>query len=150
MIFRKPTFSDIEFIYDIVNNYANKGVMLPRSRNTLYETIRDMIVAEENGAIIGVGGLHVVWDELAEIRTMAVKPEYVNKGIGREIVRLLIDEGKKIGVKQFFALTYKTNFFYNNGFRKISKDDLPHKVWKECIECPKFPNCDEVAMIMRV
>ena len=147
MNYRKPTFDDIEAIYTLVNNYANDGVMLARSRNTLYETIRDMIVAEEDGKIIGVGGLHIVWNELAEIRAMAVMPEHTKKGIGAEIVRRLTEEGKKFGVKQLFTLTYKPGFFTKLGFSEITKDNLPHKVWKECIDCPKFPNCDEVAMV---
>lgn len=149
MIYRKPTFGDIEAIFELVNGYANDGVMLARSRNTLYETIRDMIVAEaEDGSIVGVGGLHVIWNELAEIRTMAVSPAHTRQGIGAEIVRRLLDEGRGIGVKRFITLTYKPGFFQTLGFRTITKEQLPHKVWKECIDCPKFPNCDEIAMTL--
>ena len=147
MIYRKPTFGDIEAIFELVNHYAEEGVMLARSRNTLYETIRDMIVAEdEQGRIVGVGGLHIIWDELAEVRTMAVAPECTRQGIGAEIVRRLLEEGRALGVKQFITLTYKPGFFQTLGFRMITKEQLPHKIWKECIDCPKFPNCDEIAM----
>lgn len=146
MIYRKANFHDIEVIYNLINNYATEGVMLVRSRNTLYETLRDMIVAEENGEIIGVGGLHIIWHELAEIRAMAISPHFTRKGIGTEIVKRLIDDGSIYGIKKVFALTYKPSFFKALGFHEISKDELPHKVWKECINCPKFPNCDEIAM----
>jgi len=148
LIYRKPTFDDIEAIYELVNSYAEEGVMLARSRNTLYETLRDMIVAEDNGKIVGVGGLHIIWDRLAEVRTMAVNREMTHHGIGAEIVRRLIAEGRGIGVEKFFTLTYKPGFFQTLGFNIITKDELPHKVWKDCIECPKFPNCDEIAMVM--
>lgn len=147
MRYRKPTFEDIEAIFSLVNSYAEKGVMLARSRNALYETIRDMLVAEENGEIIGVGGLHFMWDKMAEVRTMAVHPDYLKKGIGREIVNRLVEDGINYGVQQIFTLTYQPEFFSKLGFSELNKDKLPHKVWKECINCPKFPNCDEIAMI---
>jgi len=147
MIYRKPTFDDIEAIYELVNKYANDGVMLARSRNTLYETLRDMVVAEADGQIVGVGGLHIIWNELAEVRTMAVAPTAIRQGIGKKIVELLIEEGRKLGVKQVFTLTYKPGFFKTLDFAEITKEQLPHKVWKECIDCPKFPNCDETAML---
>jgi amino-acid N-acetyltransferase len=147
MLYRKPAFADVEAIYDLVNNYAHDGVMLARSRNTLYETLRDMIVAEGNGRILGVGGLHITWDRLAEIRTMAVQPETVRQGIGAEIVKRLIEEARILGVDKVFTLTYKPGFFQTLGFEIITKEELPHKVWKDCIDCPKFPNCDETAMI---
>ncbi len=147
MIYRKPTFDDVEEIYELVNNYANDGVMLARSRNTLYETLRDMIVAEDDGKLVAVGGLHIIWNELAEVRTMAVMPGIVRQGIGKKIVEMLIEEGRALGVKQVFTLTYKPGFFKTMDFEEITKEQLPHKVWKECIDCPKFPNCDEIAML---
>lgn len=147
MRYRKPTFDDVEEIYELVNNYANDGVMLARSRNTLYETLRDMIVAEDDGKLVAVGGLHIIWNELAEVRTMAVMPGVVRQGIGKKIVEMLIEEGRALGVKQVFTLTYKPGFFKTLDFEEITKEQLPHKVWKECIDCPKFPNCDEIAML---
>lgn len=148
MKYRKATFRDIEPIFQLVSEYATEGVMLARSRNTLYETLRDMIVAEaEDGSIVGVGGLHIIWDRLAEIRTMAVSPQMIRKGIGAEIVRRLLKEGDELGVEKYFTLTYKPGFFQKLGFVTITKEELPHKVWKECIDCPKFPNCDEIAMV---
>ncbi|SEP43493.1 N-acetyltransferase [Propionispora vibrioides] len=150
MIYRKATFKDVEAIHKLVNDYAEKGVMLPRSRNVLYETLRDMILAEDGGSIVGVGALHLVWDELAEIRTMAIAPDYMKQGIGREIVQLLIKEAYTLGIKTLFTLTYQPGFFAKLGFAEIPKEQLPHKVWKECINCAKFPNCDEIAMIRKI
>lgn len=148
MKYRKATFDDVEAIFALVNDYAGDGVMLARSRNTLYETLRDMIVAEdETGSIVGVGGLHLLWDRLAEVRTMAVSPQLTRRGIGGEIVRRLMAEGRTLGVKKFFTLTYKPGFFQTLGFHTVTKDALPQKVWKDCIDCPKFPNCDEIAMV---
>ncbi|MBQ9478526.1 MAG: N-acetyltransferase [Selenomonadaceae bacterium] len=148
MIYRKPTFDDIETIFKLINDYAAEGVMLSKSRSILYETIREMIVAVEDGNVIGVGALHVTWNELAEIRSMAVDRDHTRRGIGGAIVRRLIEEGKAFGVKKFFTLTYKPGFFQTLGFRTITKDELPHKIWRECIDCPKFPNCDEIAMLL--
>ncbi|MFC2638450.1 N-acetyltransferase [Mitsuokella sp. oral taxon 131] len=148
MEYRKATFQDVEAIIELVNAYAADGVMLARSRNTLYETLRDMIVAvTDEGKLVGVGGLHVIWDRLAEIRTLAVSPDMTRQGIGAEIVRRLIEEGDALGVEKYFTLTYKPGFFQTMGFQAITKEELPHKVWKECIDCPKFPNCDEIAMV---
>lgn len=148
MIYRKATFADVEAIYELVADYAAEGVMLARSRNTLYETLRDMVVAiDDDGMLAGVGGLHIIWDKLAEVRTMAVSPQKRRRGIGAEIVRHLLAEGEKLGIEKFFTLTYQPEFFKALGFTVINKEELPHKVWKECIDCPKFPNCDEIAMV---
>ena len=149
MIYRKDRFQDAETIYNLIYDYAQKGEMLARSRNTIYETMRDMVVAEnEDGEVVGVGGLHITWDSLAEVRSIAVSPKYKRHGIGSGIVKELIREGKEMGVKKIFTLTYKPQFFVTLGFREVKKEDLPHKVWKECIDCPKFPDCDETAMIL--
>ncbi len=148
MIYRKPTFVDVEAIYQMVYDYAQEGAMLARSRNALYETLRDMVVAEDDGRIVGVGGLHFIWDRLAEVRTMAVAADYTRRGIGAEIVGRLLQEGRQYDVTQVFTLTYQVDFFAAMGFRRIPKDELPPKVWKDCIDCPKFPHCDEVAMIL--
>lgn len=148
IIYRNAILPDVESIHRLVYDYAQDGLMLARSRNQLYETIRDMIVAEEDGHIVGVGGLHVVWDAIAEIRTLAVAKSATRKHIGSEIVLRLIADGKKLGIETFFTLTYQPEFFSSLSFREVTKDKLPQKIWKECIDCPKFPNCDEIAMIL--
>ena len=147
MIYRKARFDDIESIFGLVHIYAAQGEMLPRSRNTLYENLRDMVIAESGSEVVGVGALHIMWDRLAEVRIMAIAPAYMRRGIGTEIVRWLLDEGDALGIEKVFTLTYKPDFFRKLGFIRISREELPQKVWKECIDCPKYPNCDEIAMI---
>ena len=147
MIYRKARFDDSESIFGLVHIYAAQGEMLPRSRNTLYENLRDMVIAESGSEVVGVGALHIMWDRLAEVRMMAIAPAYMRRGIGTEIVRLLLDEGDALGIEKVFTLTYKPDFFRKLGFIRISREELPQKVWKECIDCPKYPNCDEIAMI---
>jgi amino-acid N-acetyltransferase len=149
MHLRKATFGDVEAIHKLVNDYAQQGVMLPRSRNSIYETLRDVIIAEEEGRLVGVGSLHLSWDALAEVRALAIAPDFHRRGIGRQIVEALLVEGRALGVKTFFTLTYQPEFFGTLGFSEVTKEELPQKVWKECINCPKFPNCDEVAMVKR-
>lgn len=147
MIFRKAKFSDVEDIIKLINDYAEQGLMLARSRNTLYEGLREFILAEEDGQVVGVAALHLVWNELAEIRALAVHPSKTKRGIGREIVNRLTEEAKELGVKTLFALTYQPGFFAKLDFKEVEKESVPHKMWKECINCPKFPNCDEIAMV---
>ena len=149
-LYRKPTFADVEEIYDLIEGYAAQGLMLSKSHSTLYESLREFVVAEEVASkkIVGVGALHLTWNELAEVRSMAVHPDFSRRGIGSAIVKKLLEEGRAVGVKEFFTLTYRPDFFQSLGFTTTTKESLPHKIWKECIECPKFPNCDEIAMIL--
>ncbi len=147
MILRKARFSDVEAIYHLINDYADKGLMLARSRNILYESLREFTLAEDNGVIVGVGALHLCWNELGEVRALAIAPSVARTGIGRMIVEKLTEEAREIGVKTLYALTYQPGFFAKLGFVEQPKESLPHKVWKECINCAKFPNCDEIAMV---
>ena len=146
MIYRKASLEDSEMIYDLANFYAERGEMLSRARHQIYENIRDFIVAEDNGVIVGMGALHVMWEDLAEVRTLAIAEDYKRKGIGSKIVEGLIQDGKALGVKKFFALTYQPLFFGACGFKEEDKNNMPQKVWMECINCLKFPNCDEICM----
>lgn len=146
MIYRKATLDDAEQIYELANYYAEQGEMLSRARYQIYENIRDFVVAEDRGIIIGMGALHVMWSDLAEVRTLAVAESHKRTGIGSSIVRELLDDGKLLGVKKFFALTYQPVFFSACGFKEEDKNNMPQKVWMECINCPKFPNCDEICM----
>lgn len=150
--YRQAKFSDVEEIYNLIAGYAAQGIMLPKTHNVLYENIREFIVAEEidSKKIIGTGALHLTWNELAEVRSMAVHEDYKRHGVGAEIVKKLLEEGKEVGVKKFFTLTYSPKFFQSLGFKTTTKETLPHKIWKECIECPKFPNCDEIAMTLEI
>ena len=149
-IYRKPTFSDVDAMHDLIAGYAAQGVMLPKPHSTLYETLREFVVAEDFATkkIVGVGALHLTWNELAEVRSMAVDADFSRRGIGSSIVKKLLEEGRAVGVKKFFTLTYRPEFFKSLGFELTTKESLPHKIWKECIECPKFPNCDEIALTL--
>lgn len=150
--YRQAKFSDVEEIYNLIAGYASQGIMLPKPHSILYEAIREFIVAEEMDTkkIIGTGALHMTWNELAEVRSMAVHEDYKRHGIGADIVKKLLAEGVEVGVKKFFTLTYSPQFFQSLGFKTVDKNTLPHKIWKECIECPKFPNCDEIAMVLEI
>lgn len=150
MIFRKASLLDVEEMMELINNQAQQGLMLPRSRNALYESIREFILAEDEGRIIGVGGLHVMWYDLAEIRALAIAPDYQRQGIGRKIVQQLLVEAKVLKCPNVFVLTYQPDFFRRFGFKLVEKEQMPTKVWKECINCIKFPNCDETALMLEL
>jgi amino-acid N-acetyltransferase len=146
--YRHAKLSDVEDIISLINYYAEQGLMLPRTRSALYEGIREVIVAVEDDRIVGTGALHITWDDLAEIRALAVEESYRGKGLGRKIVELLLEEAKDLHCPKVFTLTYQVDFFKHMGFEITEKDSMPHKVWKECINCVKFPNCDENALIL--
>ena len=116
------------------------------SLNSIYENIRDFWVCEENGRHVGCAALHIVWEDLAEIKSLAVSEEHKGKGIGTMLVEECLKEAEELGVKKVFVLTYAQNFFSKLNFEEVEKIKLPHKVWGECINCVKFPSCDEIAM----
>jgi len=144
---RKARFSDIKEIQRLINRYAEEGALLPRSRNELYENIRDFFIWKEKRKLLGCCALHISWENLAEIKSLAVEIGRRKKGIGSRLLQSALLEAKGLGIKRVFALTNQEKFFKRNGFKKIKKEKLPHKIWGECIRCPKFPECDEVAMI---
>lgn len=150
MIIRKAKLSDVESIHELVNYYAKQGLMLPRSRSALYEFIRNYSVAEIDDEIVGVGALQILWINLAEIRTLAVKEGLFGKNIGRQLVEYLLNEADSLGIQRVFTLTYQTGFFEKCGFQEIEKEKMPQKIWKDCLNCPKFPNCDEVCMVIEI
>lgn len=147
MLFRKAKISDIESIHQLITHFAEKNLMLARSRSSLYEGLREFTVADVGGRVVGAGSLHIIWHDLAEIRSLAVDEAYQGQQVGRGLVDAFLAEAVDIEVPRVFALTYQAPFFIKCGFKLIAKDELPQKVWKECINCPKFPNCDEVAVI---
>ncbi len=144
---RKAQIKDIKDIQAIINLFAAKDLMLPRSLNELYENLRDFWVFEANKKVVGCSALHISWDELAEIKSLAVLKTHQGKGIGKELIAACINEAKKLGAKKIFVLTYNPDYFKNFGFRRIKHADLPHKIWAECINCCKFPNCQEIALL---
>ncbi|NPA16408.1 MAG: N-acetyltransferase [Aquificae bacterium] len=147
---RKATVKDAQEIFKILQKYAIEGILLPRSLNSIYENIRDFYVYEENGKIIGTGSLHIFWEDLAEIKSLVILPEYQNRGIGRQIVQACIQEAKQLGIKKVFALTYVPSFFEKLGFKVVDKSEFPQKVWTECIHCVKFNECKEVPVLLEI
>jgi amino-acid N-acetyltransferase len=146
MQIRKAKIKDVPQIHKLINYYAEKGVVLPRSLSELYEHIRDYTVVEENGTIYGACALGICWEDLAEIRSLVVSENMQGKGYGVMLVKECIKEARLLGVKRIFILTYIPEFFARFGFKRIKKSLLPHKIWADCLKCPKFPDCDEIAM----
>jgi amino-acid N-acetyltransferase len=147
---RKAKISDLKKAQKLVNDYAKREQMIPRSLNELYETVRDFIVCELNGNVCGVCALHIMWEDLAEIRSLAVENKHQNKGIGRNLVKQCLKEAKALGIKKVFALTYQPDFFKTLGFADTDKASLPQKIWGDCVRCPRFPECDEHAVIIHL
>jgi len=147
---RKAKLTDVKAIQALVNPYAESGQMLPRTLNEIYEHLRDFHVYEDSGALAGVCALHVSWDGLAELRSLAVRQDRVKHGIGAELVRECLKEAATLQVARVFVLTYQTGFFRKLGFTDVDKKELPHKIWTDCLNCVKFPDCDESALIIKL
>ncbi len=145
---RKAQIKDVKEIQKILTHFASRGDMLSRSLSELYESLRDFYVVEDEQRLLGTAALHIVWEDLAEIRSVAVVEDAGRKGLGTLVVQACIDEAKALGLKRVFCLTYKPDFFGRFGFRVVDKSELPHKVWGDCMKCVKFPDCDEIAMIL--
>ncbi len=145
---RKARIADVKPIQLIINEYADQGQMLPRSLNDLYENLRDFSVFEDNVGIAGVCALHISWDGLAEVRSLAVRKDRIRTGIGAGLVSHCLREAEDLGAERVFVLTYQESFFKKLGFSPLDKKELPHKIWTDCLNCVKFPNCDETALII--
>jgi len=145
----KAKVSDAPQIHQLVNFFADRGEMLPRSLGEIYENIRDYFVVREEGRLLACVALHISWADLAEIRSMAVAEEAQKQGLGTRLVEACLQEAKELGIDTVFCLTYKPDFFEKFGFKQVDKMELPRKIWAECFHCPKFPYCDEVALIYR-
>lgn len=144
---RKARIEDIKEIQKLINSFARQDLMLPRSLNELYENIRDFWVIEDRNKIAGCAALHISWDDLAEIKSVAVAKNKQKKGLGKELVFSCLNEAKSLGAKKIFVLTYKPEFFKKFGFKRVKTSELPHKIWAECINCCKFPSCQEIALL---
>jgi len=131
----------------LINTCAGKGEMLARSLAELYDNMRDYYVFEEAGEVAGTCALHICWEDLAEIRSLCVVEGLRNRGIGRALVERCMEEARDLTLDRLFVLTYQNVFFAKLGFTETEKGALPHKIWTDCIKCPKFPQCDEVAMV---
>jgi len=144
---RKAGIKDIKKIHGIINLSAGKGEMLPRSLGELYDNMRDCFVYEEDGNVVGAGALHICWEDLAEIRSLCVLEPSRGRGIGRKLVNACLEEAHNLKIVRIFLLTYQEEFFKKCGFQTVDKKELPQKIWSDCIKCPKFPECDEIAMV---
>lgn len=150
MTIRKAKIGDAPKIQALIAPFAARDEMLPRNLNEVYENLRDYLVCEDDGALLGCCALHVNTEELAEVKALAVHPDAQGRGVGGQLVGACVDEARNIGIPRVFCLTYRPGFFEKLGFRLVEKATLPHKVWNECIFCPKFPVCGEEAMVLDV
>ncbi|MFP3980114.1 MAG: N-acetyltransferase [Desulfobacterales bacterium] len=149
---RKATIEDIKTIHAILKHFGSKGDLLARPLSRLYDHVRDFSVWEEpeNGHILGCCALQFCWEDLAEIRSLAVVESHINKKIGTRLVETAFDEARQYKIKKLFTLTYRPDFFKKFGFIVIDKAELPIKIWADCIHCVKFPDCDETAMLKQL
>jgi amino-acid N-acetyltransferase len=146
----KARIGDAIQIQKMVNAFAERGEMLARPLSEIYENIRDFFVVREDAEVMACAALHIAWSDLAEVKSLAVSEVHRRKGLGEKLVYACLDEAKMLGIPNIFCLTYVKPFFEKCGFVEEDKSTLPHKIWGECYRCPKFPNCDEAALIYRV
>jgi amino-acid N-acetyltransferase len=149
---RKARIGDVKKIHKILSAYSTEGKVLPRSLSELYDQLRDFFVAVEpvDGPIAGTCAMHICWDDLAEIRSLAVVDGCQRAGTGAALVKACIEEARQLDVDRIFVLTYAVKFFNKIGFKNVDKAVLPHKVWSDCIKCVKFPDCDEEALLLQL
>ncbi len=146
----KARVRDVPQMHKLINSFADKDEMLARPLSDMYENIRDYFVAREGERMIACVALHVCWSDLAEIKSLAVAEDNQKEGVGAKLVQACLSEAKELAIPTFFCLTYKPGFFEKFGFSQVDKMELPRKVWSECYLCPKFPDCDEVALIYQL
>jgi amino-acid N-acetyltransferase len=146
----KAKITDVPQMHQLINYFADRGEMLPRPLSELYENIRDYFVIRQGERVIACAALHISWSDLAEIKSLAVAKDLQRQSIGTQLVEACLNEAREIGVATVFCLTYQPAFFEKFGFGQRDRMELPRKVWTECYRCPKFPNCDEVALIHNV
>jgi amino-acid N-acetyltransferase len=143
----KARVSDANSMHRMISYFADKGEMLPRALSDIYEGIREYFVVKEGDQVVACVALHVTWVDLAEIRSLAVAEQEQNQRIGSLLIQACLKEAKELDIPKVFCLVRKPAFFEKHGFQLVDKTELPQKVWAECYRCPKFPNCDEVALI---
>ncbi|MFA5422980.1 MAG: N-acetyltransferase [Phycisphaerae bacterium] len=147
MNIRSAKIQDARAINALINEYAEQDKMLFRSLADIYENLRSFQVAQIDNQIVGCCALHIIWQDLAEIKSLAVEQSRKGTGIGRALVEASLKQARELGLPQVFALTLEPGFFEKLGFEKVDRDELPMKVWSDCARCPKQDNCDEVALI---
>jgi len=144
----RAAVTDVRPIHQLVNGFARAGEMLPRTLAEIYESLRDFSVVRDGDELVACGALHVMWEDLAEVRSLAVRSERQGEGLGAQLVRAHLQEARELGLTTAFALTYRPAFFERLGFAQADVMTLPRKVWNECYRCPKFPTCNEIAVVI--
>lgn len=150
MLLRKAVMSDTESIYNLISNYAEQGILLARTYASIYENLQSFYVAILDNEVIGICSLYIFDRDLAEVRSLAVSPDHKGKGIGKALVQQIINETKNLEITRLISLTYQNTFFSKLGFFQVDKLDLPQKMWKDCLNCPKMHSCDEIAMLINL
>jgi amino-acid N-acetyltransferase len=162
IVIQKAQVRDVEEILELVNTFAAMNLMLPRGPQYLYENIRDFVIACDSNVpvysdretrevlhlLVACGSLHVLWEDIAEIRALAIHPDYQHLGLGSKLVEYMKEEAKQLGIRRLYTFTLTEDFFKTVGFRPQDRSELPPKVWGECSRCPKYFNCDEVGMVL--
>jgi len=150
VILRKARIPDSRRIHALIERSASKGLLLPRTLRDIYEHIRDFFVCELDGRIVGCCALKISWEDLGEIRSLVVEEGYRGMGIGKMLVMKSLEEARDLGLKKVFALTRDPEFFEGLGFKRVEKSSLPHKIWRDCVRCPRFFDCDEIAVEVEI
>jgi amino-acid N-acetyltransferase len=145
----KAKITDIPQIHKLINGFAERSMMLARPLSDLYEDVRDFFVIRDGKNVVACAALAIAWEDLAEIRSVAVAEDKQKQGLGAKIVQACLEEAKELDIKTIFCFTYRPKFFKEQGFVDIDKMELPRKVWTDCFRCPKFPNCDEIALVYK-
>ena len=161
---QKAQIRDVKEIIELVNGFAAMNLMLPRGPQYVYENIRDFVIASDRNIpvysltetrealhlIVACGSLHVLWDDIGEIRSLAIHPDYQHLGLGSKLIEFMKEEAIRLGIKHLFTFTLTEEFFKGLGFKRQGRDELPPKVWGECSRCPKYFKCDEVGMVLDI
>ena len=149
-LLRRARVADVVPMQRLINRFAERGEMLSRALHELYEGLRDFYVIEEDGDIVACAAVHINWANLAEVKSVAVAEHCQRRGYGRMLVNACIEDARELGVATLYCLTYRLEFFHSLGFAEVERSTLPRKVWSECVRCPKFMNCTEIAMARQV
>lgn len=147
IVVRPARMGDIAGLLALINGFASRGIMLPRTEFELAENIRDFVVVAAGERMVGCGALHFYTPKAAEVRSLAVDPEWQQHGVGARLVGALEADARRFGIEALFAFTYVPGFFRKQGYREVDRGELPLKAWKDCLRCPKFTCCDEIAML---
>jgi amino-acid N-acetyltransferase len=150
-IVRKARLSDVRAMHNLMNYFSERRELLPRSLSEIYENLQQFYVAVQGDKVVGSCALYVTWAGLAEVKALAVMPDHQRKGLGKRLLKTIIDEAKNLGVEMLFTLTIREGLFKKFGFKLAKKSTLPHKVWTECVRCPYFPDsCIETSLVLRL